>query len=42
MIGKRNRRNKTHGICRRCGTSSYNLDKLSCVACGFPRAKRTD
>ena len=36
-FGKRH--NKTHGLCRRCGRSSYHLQKQSCAACGFPSAK---
>jgi len=36
-FGKRNR--KTHTLCRRCGRSSYHLQKQRCAACGFPSAK---
>jgi large subunit ribosomal protein L37e len=30
---------KTHTLCRRCGRSSYHLQKKTCAACGFPSAK---
>lgn len=31
--------NKTHTLCRRCGRSSYHLQRHRCSACGFPSAK---
>jgi large subunit ribosomal protein L37e len=37
-FGKRH--NKTHTLCRRCGRSSYHIQKSVCAACGFPAAKR--
>jgi large subunit ribosomal protein L37e len=33
------RRNKTHTICRRCGTVSFHIQKKTCASCGFPAAK---
>jgi large subunit ribosomal protein L37e len=36
-FGKRN--TKTHTLCRRCGRSSYHLQKHRCAACGFPSPK---
>ncbi|CAF1170412.1 unnamed protein product [Adineta ricciae] len=36
-FGKRNC--KTHTLCRRCGRSSYHLQRQRCAACGFPSAK---
>ncbi|CAF1940527.1 unnamed protein product [Rotaria magnacalcarata] len=36
-FGKRNC--KTHTLCRRCGRSSYHLQKKSCSSCGYPSAK---
>eukprot|EP00099_Drosophila_melanogaster_P020306 NP_611757.1 ribosomal protein L37b [Drosophila melanogaster] len=36
-FGKRH--NKTHTICRRCGNSSYHLQKSKCSQCGYPAAK---
>merc|ERR1712179_229454 len=33
------RRNKTHTICRRCGKTSFHIQKKVCAACGFPGAK---
>lgn len=39
--GKRNK--KKHGKCRRCGKSSFNLQKGECAACGFGKtSKRND
>ena len=35
-IGRTGTRNdKTHIICRRCGKSSYNVQKSACASCGF-------
>ncbi|KAH0505197.1 60S ribosomal protein L37 [Microtus ochrogaster] len=33
------RRNKTHTVCRRCGSKAYHLQKSTCGKCGYP-AKR--
>ena len=33
------RHNKTHTLCRRCGRSSYHIQKKRCSACGYPLAK---
>nr|CAJ17428.1 ribosomal protein L37e [Sphaerius sp. APV-2005] len=33
------RRNKTHTLCRRCGRSSYHIQKSQCAQCGYPSAK---
>ncbi|KAK4875190.1 hypothetical protein RN001_011612 [Aquatica leii] len=33
------RRNKTHTLCRRCGRSSYHIQKSRCAQCGYPSAK---
>uniref|UniRef100_A0A2K6T1A7 Ribosomal protein L37 n=1 Tax=Saimiri boliviensis boliviensis TaxID=39432 RepID=A0A2K6T1A7_SAIBB len=33
------RRNKTHTLCRRCGSKAYHLQKSTCSKCGYP-AKR--
>ncbi len=30
------RRNKTHTLCRRCGRSSYHIQKHTCSQCGYP------
>ncbi|XP_074600145.1 large ribosomal subunit protein eL37-like [Brevipalpus obovatus] len=37
-FGKRH--NKTHTLCRRCGRSSYHIQKKRCASCGYP-ARRT-
>merc|ERR1712183_829463 len=31
--------NKTHTLCRRCGKSSYHIQKSTCASCGYPGAK---
>ncbi|KAJ0412157.1 hypothetical protein ATCC90586_005770 [Pythium insidiosum] len=36
-FGKRH--NKTHTLCRRCGKSSYHIQKSQCASCGYPAAK---
>nr|XP_033816575.1 60S ribosomal protein L37-like [Geotrypetes seraphini] len=36
-FGKRH--NKTHTLCRRCGSNAYHLQKSTCGKCGYP-AKR--
>ena len=34
--------NKTHTLCRRCGRSSYHIQKKVCAMCGYPaKRKRT-
>uniref|UniRef100_A0A915KG33 Ribosomal protein L37 n=1 Tax=Romanomermis culicivorax TaxID=13658 RepID=A0A915KG33_ROMCU len=33
-FGKRH--NKTHTLCRRCGRSSYHIQKHRCASCGYP------
>ncbi|XP_051015362.1 60S ribosomal protein L37-like [Acomys russatus] len=35
------RRNKTHTLCRRCGSKAYHLQKSTCGKCGCPaKSKR--
>ncbi|XP_043837885.1 60S ribosomal protein L37-like [Dromiciops gliroides] len=29
-------RNKTHTLCRRCGSKAYHLQKSTCSKCGYP------
>ncbi|XP_020810047.1 probable 60S ribosomal protein L37-B [Drosophila serrata] len=36
-FGKRH--NKTHTLCRRCGSSSFHIQKSRCSKCGYPNAK---
>merc|ERR1711924_535295 len=36
-FGKRH--NKSHTLCRRCGRSSFHVQKKTCAACGYPAAK---
>merc|ERR1712179_216568 len=36
-FGKRH--NKTHTLCRRCGRSSYHIQKKKCAQCRYPNAK---
>lgn len=36
-FGKRH--NKTHTLCRRCGRSSYHIQKHTCSQCGYPAAR---
>merc|ERR1712212_927284 len=36
-FGKRH--NKTHTLCRRCGKSSYHIQKSRCASCGFPEVR---
>ncbi|KFB38270.1 AGAP000952-PA-like protein [Anopheles sinensis] len=31
--------NKSHTLCRRCGRSSYHIQKHTCSQCGYPAAK---
>ena len=33
------RRNKSHGLCVRCGRRSFHLQKSTCASCGYPAAK---
>ncbi|GBM00777.1 putative 60S ribosomal protein L37-A [Araneus ventricosus] len=33
------RRNKTHTLCRRCGRSSYHIQKSLCAQCGYPHKR---
>ncbi|KAH7373945.1 hypothetical protein KP509_17G080500 [Ceratopteris richardii] len=33
------RRNKSHTLCRRCGRTSFHIQKSRCAACAYP-AKR--
>ncbi|VDP36307.1 unnamed protein product [Soboliphyme baturini] len=33
-FGKRH--TKTHTLCRRCGRSSYHIQKHRCASCGYP------
>jgi len=37
-FGKRH--NKTHTLCRRCGRSSYHIQKHKCSSCGYPAARK--
>uniref|UniRef100_A0A674B5J1 Ribosomal protein L37 n=1 Tax=Salmo trutta TaxID=8032 RepID=A0A674B5J1_SALTR len=34
------RRNKTHALCRRCGSKAYHLQKSSCGKCGYPEKRK--
>lgn len=36
-FGKRH--NKSHTSCRRCGKTSYHIQKKTCSSCGYPAAK---
>ncbi|KAH9388769.1 60S ribosomal protein L37 [Tyrophagus putrescentiae] len=36
-FGKRH--NKTHTLCRRCGRSSFHIQKKLCSSCGYPNAR---
>ncbi|MBR9679730.1 MAG: 50S ribosomal protein L37e [Candidatus Altiarchaeota archaeon] len=38
-FGKRSS-GKTHIVCRRCGSRSYNARKSVCAQCGFGRLKK--
>ncbi|BAO37705.1 ribosomal_L37e super family [Kluyveromyces marxianus DMKU3-1042] len=33
------RHNKSHTLCKRCGRSSYHVQKSTCSSCGYPAAK---
>ncbi|XP_077776435.1 large ribosomal subunit protein eL37-like [Podarcis muralis] len=28
--------NKTHALCRQCGSKAYHLQKFTCGKCGYP------
>eukprot|EP01057_Protomagalhaensia_wolfi_P004712 Protomagalhaensia_wolfi_Nauph_80__4711@NODE_4886_length_485_cov_146_060538_g3955_i0_p1_GENE_NODE_4886_length_485_cov_146_060538_g3955_i0NODE_4886_length_485_cov_146_060538_g3955_i0_p1_ORF_typecomplete_len116_score21_12Ribosomal_L37e/PF01907_19/7_1e26DZR/PF12773_7/0_013HypA/PF01155_19/0_3HypA/PF01155_19/1_4e03NOB1_Zn_bind/PF08772_11/0_13Ribosomal_S14/PF00253_21/21Ribosomal_S14/PF00253_21/1_1zfMss51/PF13824_6/5_9zfMss51/PF13824_6/20YhfH/PF14149_6/94YhfH/PF14149_6/3_1_NODE_4886_length_485_cov_146_0 len=30
---------KTHQMCRRCGKTTYHIQKKKCASCGYPAAK---
>mmetsp|Transcript_7521 Transcript_7521/g.12678 ORF Transcript_7521/g.12678 Transcript_7521/m.12678 type:complete len:93 (-) Transcript_7521:82-360(-) len=30
---------KTHTMCRRCGKTSFHIQKKVCAACGYPSAR---
>uniref|UniRef100_A0AAX7U8V8 Ribosomal protein L37 n=1 Tax=Astatotilapia calliptera TaxID=8154 RepID=A0AAX7U8V8_ASTCA len=34
------RRNKTHTLCRRCGSKAYHLQKSTCGKCGYPQKRK--
>ncbi|KAG7481429.1 hypothetical protein MATL_G00066710 [Megalops atlanticus] len=34
------RRNKTHTLCRRCGSKAYHLQKSTCGKCGYPSKRK--
>uniref|UniRef100_A0AC34QNP8 Ribosomal protein L37 n=1 Tax=Panagrolaimus sp. JU765 TaxID=591449 RepID=A0AC34QNP8_9BILA len=34
------RHTKTHTFCRRCGRSSYHIQKKTCSSCGYPAARK--
>ncbi|KAK0147502.1 60S ribosomal protein L37 [Merluccius polli] len=34
------RRNKTHALCRRCGSKAYHLQKSTCGKCGYPEKRK--
>ncbi|GFT27470.1 probable 60S ribosomal protein L37-A [Nephila pilipes] len=36
-FGKRH--NKSHTLCRRCGRSSYHIQKSRCAQCGYPKQR---
>ena len=33
------RHNKSHTICRRCGSRAYHIQKGKCASCGYPEAR---
>ncbi|XP_044770201.1 60S ribosomal protein L37-like [Neomonachus schauinslandi] len=35
------RRNKTHTLCRRCGSKAYHLQKSTCSKCGYPVKRKS-
>uniref|UniRef100_A0A0N4ZNQ2 Ribosomal protein L37 n=1 Tax=Parastrongyloides trichosuri TaxID=131310 RepID=A0A0N4ZNQ2_PARTI len=37
-FGKRH--NKTHTLCRRCGKSSFHIQKHTCASCGYPSSRK--
>nr|XP_039321620.1 60S ribosomal protein L37-like [Saimiri boliviensis boliviensis] len=38
LFGKHH--NKTHMLCRRCGSKAYHLQKSTCGKCGYPAKRR--
>ncbi|GCF00973.1 60S ribosomal protein L37A [Zygosaccharomyces mellis] len=36
-FGKRH--NKSHTLCKRCGSRSLHMQKKTCASCGYPSAK---
>ena len=34
------RHNKSHTLCRRCGSHSYHIQKATCSLCGYPSARK--
>uniref|UniRef100_A0A8C4QJG1 Ribosomal protein L37 n=1 Tax=Eptatretus burgeri TaxID=7764 RepID=A0A8C4QJG1_EPTBU len=34
------RRNKTHTLCRRCGSKAYHIQKSRCAKCGYPDKRK--
>mmetsp|Transcript_15627 Transcript_15627/g.20369 ORF Transcript_15627/g.20369 Transcript_15627/m.20369 type:complete len:91 (-) Transcript_15627:134-406(-) len=36
-FGKRH--NKSHTTCRRCGKTSFHIQKSTCASCGYPASK---
>ena len=36
-FGKRH--NKTHTLCRRCGRTTFHIQKSTCSSCGYPAAR---
>lgn len=37
ITGKRH--NKTHTLCRRCGRTTFHIQKSTCSSCGYPAAR---
>ena len=33
------RHNKSHTVCRRCGSRAYHIQKGKCASCGYPEAR---
>ena len=33
------RHNKTHTLCRRCGRTTFHIQKSTCSSCGYPAAR---
>uniref|UniRef100_A0A8C0CIW0 Ribosomal protein L37 n=1 Tax=Balaenoptera musculus TaxID=9771 RepID=A0A8C0CIW0_BALMU len=36
------RRNKTHALCRRCGSKAYHLQKSTCGKCGYTAKRKRE